>query len=128
MSADVIIHPSINPRPEMHEIETAWILARYYKRRIEFIAPSRGYKTKSPDIILNGKMWEIKSPTGNSLSSTLRRQLRKSAKQSQYLVLDTSRTKIDDEYILKSVHKYLEEKRKIKKIIIIDKQKDVLEL
>jgi len=60
---EVLVSESIKPRPEVHEIEVAWILARHYCCIVEFLQPSAGYKMKTPDIVMNGLMWEIKSPT-----------------------------------------------------------------
>jgi hypothetical protein len=57
-TAQVVIptgHP--NP-PEQHEVEVAWILARHFGAKIEFLLPVDDYMRKTQDIILNGIEWE----------------------------------------------------------------------
>lgn len=128
MEPSVIIHPSLSPQPGTHETATAWVLARYYKCSIEFLQPSRGYRQKTADIVMNGRPWELKSPTGSSLSSVLRRQLRRGVHQSRYIIIDTRRTKISDVFIIRGVERYLANSRRVKSVIIITKDQKVLEL
>lgn len=51
--------------PEKHELETANIFTKLGKD-VEFIAPSKTRKAKTPDVIIDGMNWEIKSPLGSS--------------------------------------------------------------
>ena len=62
-----VILPTGHPkRPEEHEVDTAWVLARHYRTTVEFLIPVDDYKRTSPDVLMNGVIWEIKSPKGKS--------------------------------------------------------------
>ena len=71
-----VIIPAGHPNPpEPHEVEVAYILARYYHVTVEFLIPVDDYKRKSADIVMLGVEWEIKSPHGAS-KSTIGNQFR----------------------------------------------------
>ena len=119
-------HP--NP-PEPHEVEVATILARHYQTTVEFIVPVDDYKRKSADIIMLGVEWEIKSPTGTS-KATIENQFRRASKQqAKNIVIDTRRTILDYDSIVRSVLFAMKERpsmRKVNRIIIIDKSENVV--
>jgi hypothetical protein len=58
----VIIPIDIKPSPARYELSAAQLLAHYFKADVEFIYRSN-YKT--PDFLIRGVAWELKSPTGN---------------------------------------------------------------
>ena len=124
---NVFIADTIKPAPEQHEIEVAWILARWHGCTVEFLRPTRGYKVKTADIVMNGVMWEIKSPTGTS-SKTIENQLKKGAHQSRYIVIDGRRTKLADDDIQKKIVAFIHEHTRMKKVILVSKQEEVLEV
>ena len=119
-------HP--NP-PEQHEVEVATILARHYQTAVEFIVPVDDYLRKSADIEMLGVQWEIKSPTGSS-KATIENQFRRASKQqAKNIVIDTRRTTLDYDSIVKSVLYAMKARpsmRKVKKIILIDKFENVV--
>lgn len=123
----VIVPKHISPRPESHEREIAWILARHFQCRIEFLIPIDSYKTKTADIVMNGIMWEIKSPKGNSVTSTIQAQFKRGAKQSRSLIIDGRRTKLTDTYIQKQIILELRHRSRIKRVIYITKSSKVNE-
>ena len=51
--------------PEKHEFDTAKYFAAMGKN-IKFIKPSTIEGSHTPDILMDGFEWEIKSPQGNS--------------------------------------------------------------
>ena len=110
-------HP--NP-PEQHEIDAAFILARHYNTKVEFIIPIYDYMRKSADIIMSGVEWEMKSPTGAS-KATIENQFRRASKQSKNIVIDTRRTKLDDSEIEKAIIREMKKPSAIKRIILINK-------
>ena len=57
----IIMPPGMKPRPEDHEIYVAGVLAVYFKADVEFIPRSN---QRTPDFLIQGKVWELKSPTG----------------------------------------------------------------
>ena len=123
----VNIPGNIHPPPERHEIEVAWILARQYGCVVEFLRPIDGYKTKTADIVMNGVMWEMKSPIGSSKSNTLKSQFKKAARQSRFMIVDGRRTKLEDAFVIKQIQAKISSTTRLKKIIFISKQGKVLE-
>ena len=123
-----VIIPDNHPNPpETHEKHIASILARHFKCIVEFLIPIDDYKRKTPDIVMNGIIMEIKSPMGNS-RHTVRNQFdRASSQHASGLVLDGQRTKIDDETLRKYILRELSMRHRIKKVIFITKTQEVLE-
>jgi hypothetical protein len=117
-------HP--NP-PEPHEEDAAKILARHFRCTVEFLIPVDDYKRKTADILMLGVEWEIKCPTGAS-RSTISNILRWASKQSHNVIIDTRYTKLDDEEIEKKVRLEASKKSSIKKAILINKLRKVVEI
>jgi len=123
-----VILPTNNPNPpEEHEIDVAYILAKYYRTAVEFILPIYDYKRKSADIMMNGVAWEIKSPRGNG-KSTISNQLRNASKQSSNIIIDSRLTKMKDEDVEKRVRFSIQNKSSIKKVILVTKAEKVVEV
>lgn len=59
---NVIIPTDIKPSPWPHEISAAVILSEYYQADVMFL--KRIVNAKSADVLIKGRYWEIKSPTG----------------------------------------------------------------
>lgn len=97
--ADVIIPENMAPPPEKHEVEIAWILARHYNFIVEFLKPTDSYKSKTPDVVMNGVMWEFKSPMSSSKKYAVRYPFKIALKQSRNVVMDGRRSKLDDKYL-----------------------------
>lgn len=123
---EVIIPDSIKPLPEEHEVKVAWILAKHFKCIVEFLQPRLGYKMKTPDIVMNGVMWEIKSPTGYSKKNTIEYQF-KGFKQSRNLIIDGRRTKLDDDFIYKQIQAEKDKHGKPGRILFITKKGKIVE-
>jgi len=124
----VIIPPGLIVPPEQHEIEAALILSRHYKCSVEFLIPVNDYKRKSADVVMQGVIWELKSPMGDSKKNTIERQFKKGTKQSRNIVLDTRRTKLDDLEIEKKVLHEATKRSSIKRVIMINKSGKIIVL
>lgn len=112
--------------PEKHELEIAVIFLAMGKD-IEFLKPSRIKGAKTPDIVMDGIAWEMKSPTGNK-SYTIEEQLRRASKQSPYIIIDTRRTLLLDTKIEKQIYNYLKKSQIIKKVLVINKNSKILDI
>jgi len=123
---EVIIPFGIKPHPEPHEIRVAEILAAQGKI-VVFVQPRTAYKAKSFDILIDGVDWEIKSPQGTS-KQTIPRQLKRGRQQARHIIIDTSRTKLDDLAIEKQIRKSLSKHRTIKRVIVITKLKHAIDI
>jgi hypothetical protein len=108
-------------------VAVAWVLANYYRCTIEFLQPIASYKTKTPDIVMNGIMWEIKSPTGNSQKSTVEYQF-KGLKQSRNLIIDGRRTKLNDTFIKAQIALEITRHSRVGRILFITKADEIIEL
>ena len=125
--AKVIIPNNLAVPPEPHEIEAAWIIALHYHQTIEFLKPVDDYKRKTPDFIMGGAEWEMKAPEGNS-KTTIGRILQRASWQSKNIVVDCRRTTLPEEVIRRTLLFELGKRQQIKKLILITKDKKVLEL
>ena len=122
-----VVIPVNHPNPPVtHEIDAAFTLARHYKCVVEFLVPVDDYKRKTPDIVMLGTEWEIKSPTGNS-KYTIQKQFRRASKQAKNIIIDTRRTKLKDDNIEKAIIIELKKRSNIKKVILINKKEKVLD-
>ena len=94
---------ALNKEPEPHELYTA----EYFSERgldIIFVKPSNIKGSNSPDFVMGGKIWEIKSPSGRS-KRTFQDDLRKAMRQSKHIIFDLRRKDYRD-------HKWCIEKLK----------------
>ena len=124
MECRIVTPTGVNP--ENHEIEIAIILMKYFKKDVEFLRPIDGFKIKTPDAVIDGVLWEFKSPIGNSKKSTIQAQFR-GLKQSRNIVIDSRRTKLDDEIIIQRIKQEMTEHRKVGNVLLITKSSVVIE-
>ncbi len=109
--------------PEKHEIEIANILNKYGKN-VEFLIPLDIKNTRTPDIKMDGLLWEIKSPKGSS-SRTIENNLRCALRQSKNIIIDLRRIKIDEARAISQIRKQFNQTKIIKDIIIIRKNCEI---
>ena len=114
-----------NVYPEKHELATANIFTKIGKN-VEFLAPSRTKKANTPDVIIDGTVWEMKSPTGNS-KYTIQNQFKRAAHQSQNLIIDSRRTKLPSKYIEKEIKKQISLRKSIKRLKLVTKTGKIIE-
>ena len=124
MKYKVIVETSPADAPQIHEMRAALIMANYFECDVYFLRPER-YKT--PDLLVKGVKWEIKSPTGNG-KKTIDNNLRAASGQSENVVLDLARIKMNHNKVLARVRFYLKTDRKIKHLKIIEKSGKVLDI
>ena len=111
--------------PEKHELETANIFTRLGKN-VEFIETSKINRAQTPDVIIDGTVWEIKSPVGNS-KYTIQNQFKRAAHQSPNLIFDSRRTKMAAKYIEKEISKQISLRKSIKKLKLITKSGRIID-
>lgn len=120
----VILPTNLKPSPARYELTAAQLLAEYFKTDVEFISRSNH---KTPDFIINGVKWELKSPTGTG-KRNIERQLQTGIKQSKNIVFDARRSKIHIARIKNILNYQFRLAKSIKRIVLIDKSKNVIEL
>lgn len=107
-----------------HELRVAEILIRTGDN-VYFIPVNA--LTKTPDIYYQGKNWEIKSPVGRS-SGTLERNIKNALKQSENIIIDLSRIKLDEEKCMKTLINIMKRYVHIKSMIIVRANEDIITL
>ncbi|MEI7918267.1 MAG: hypothetical protein WCH58_02690 [Candidatus Saccharibacteria bacterium] len=122
----VIINTDIIDSPKNHEIKAAMIVAnKYFKSDVIFL---RQETYSTPDISVDGKKWEIKSPLGNG-KKTIDNNLRSARKQSVNIILDLTRIKLHQTRAIARLKYYLKlGPHGFKKVIVISKTKEVIEI
>ena len=113
-------------RPEEHEFKTADVFTALGKD-VEFLQPMRSKKSKTPDAMIDGIAWGIKSPTGNS-KTTVSNTLKRAVRQASHVVFDARRTKIADETIETEIRRNMMLTRSLKKVILITKTSKIIEV
>ena len=117
----IIFDPKRKPWP--HEMHTARILAQN-GHTVTFLKEMEGI---SPDIILDGIIFEIKAPKTAKIS-TLEQAIRKALKQSPNIIIDSVRMKIQDNVALKFLVKKCCEQKQIKRMIFINKKEKIIDV
>ena len=120
----IIMPPGMKPRPEDHEIYVAGVLAVYFKADVEFIPRSN---QRTPDFLIQGKVWELKSPTGTG-KNNIQHQLQEAHGQSANVVLDASRSKMHPEEIRRRTEHQFKIIKSVKRLIFIPKDGEPLEI
>ena len=95
-------------------------MASFYQCNVEFLTPVDDFKRKTADIVMQGKLWEIKCPIGTS-KSTIGNQFRVGSKQARNIIIDSRRTPLAYENIEKTVIFELKNRPSVKRVIIINK-------
>ncbi len=120
----VIIPTDLKPAPARYEITAATLLADYFKADVEFILRSN---QKTPDFLISGVRWELKSPTGDG-KYNVQHQIKAAAKQSTNMVFDARRSKMHMSKIRNEVERHFNYTKPIKRLVLIDKNKAIVEL
>lgn len=120
-SGKIIIPPGVFV--DVHEKIAADYLAINLQSDIEFLSPTRRKGVRTPDILMCGKKWEIKSPTGKS-ARTIENTLRAALRQSLYIVLDLRRMdgRIPSYKLIKEAERRFNDAKIMKRLIIITRQ------
>ena len=109
-----------------HEYHTVKVLlAHGYD--VELIRPSQTKGQRTPDISVQGVLWEMKSPTGNS-KNTMRHTVQGAGHQAKNVIVDLHRCKLSEEQAIKEIAYYLKLSKYIRQIRIITADENILDL
>ena len=110
-----------------HELNTAKALSRK-GHTIEFLPRIEGTQVKSADILMDGIVWEMKSPTSSSIKS-LQKVLRRAGKQSHNVVVDTSRMKgVSDRDAQRELSRLLPLVASVHRLRMVTKNRNVIDI
>lgn len=110
---------------EKHELDMVLVFTQL-GYNVEFIVASSTPHSKTPDVIIAGKAWEMKSPVGCS-KSTLEHCFKKAAKQSENLIIDLRRIKIEEFTAMSQLENLFQKSKRVKKLKIISKKGKVID-
>ena len=110
---------------EKHENETV-VYFTNLGYDIELIPPSNTPKAKTPDFMMDGKAWEMKSPQGKS-RVTVEHAFKRAAKQSENIIIDLRRTKIPTNQVKASLEKLFKASRRIRNLKVITREQELLD-
>ena len=110
-----------------HELSAATILANL-GWDVEFIQAKDQKFDKTPDIMMDGVQWEIKSPKTDKLSG-IERNLKRASRQSSNIILDGRRIKnLHDKTVQAFLAKQLKEQRRVNRLLYINRHKEVIDI
>lgn len=115
----------LNTPPEKHEFETA----KYFSgmgKDIVFLKPRNIPNFHTPDIVMDGVEWEIKSPIGSS-KRTISDNFKKAVKQSKYIIFDLRRVTLSEKQCIAQLEKEFAVRPYLKRLLIICKNGELLE-
>ena len=117
------IPPNCTPWP--HEIRVAKILSGNGISS-SFIPETNISKT--PDLVIGNRYYEIKSPISSNINA-VERNLKRATVKSKYIIFDSSRMRrLSDERIFNELKKQLNAQTIIKEILFIDKAANIQHL
>lgn len=123
-SYSVIVPKELYPKPSNQEMTAAYILIDFFNADIKFVIRNNN---KTPDFLIKNKYWELKSPTGNG-KYNLQHALRNAARQSENIIIDARFSKIHINKIKNELNYQFKHSKNIKRLLLIDKQKNVVEI
>lgn len=112
-------------RLEPYEESTMKLLT-LYGFSMDVILPSNTPKINNPDTLIDGTLWEIKTPLTYN-KNKLENRMRKASKQANRVVFDLSNIKKDYTKAEKCVIKLFESIPGIRRMILITKDKKLLD-
>ncbi len=110
---------------ENHEYATVKLLLMS-GHNIELIPSSQVKGMRTPDISIDGVLWEIKSPTGNS-RHTMKHTLQNAAHQSNHVIVDLRRCKMPQNIAVKELEHHFNLSRRIRRMKIITADEKIID-
>lgn len=114
-----------NVHLEDHEYRTVKLLIEN-GYDIELIPTSQIKGLRTPDISINGVLWEIKSPIGSS-KNTAKHTIQNASHQASNIIVDLRRCGLSPEQAIKDLKKHFDYSRRLKRMKIITKDEIILD-
>ena len=108
-----------------HELSTV-VLLTSLGFDVELIPKSNIEGVHTPDIRINGILWEIKSPKGEG-KSLMKNTIQKACKQSSNVIVDLRRTKRHQEKCLNELQREFAHSKTLKRLKIITKNREIID-
>ena len=92
---------------------------------VELIVPVNTPKNKNPDFLINGVVWELKSPETKN-KKTIKRLINSTTKQSVRIVVDLKNLKLNEEIAINILEYEFRDSHRVRDMMIIPKRRDAL--
>lgn len=121
----IIREPGLNVWP--HEMRTAEALANA-GYTVEFIRKSEKDYEKTPDVLIDGILWEMKAPKSGKLHM-VEQNLRRALKQSNNVVFDSRRMKgLPDAAIERELQKWSKRLSSLQGLLFVNRHAQVIDI
>ncbi len=95
---------------------------------VEFAHRTWGDRITSPDVVINGVVWEMKSPQASDRKA-IERNLRKASKQSQSVIFESQRMKgASDAEIERQLRRLRPHIKAIKRLWFINREREIVDI
>ena len=108
-----------------HELSTV-VLLTCLGFDVELIPKSNIKGVHTPDVRINGILWEIKSPKGEG-KSLMKNTIQKACKQSSNVIVDLRRTKRHQEKCLNELQREFAHSKTLKRLTLITKKRNIID-
>lgn len=108
-----------------HEYETVKLLLEN-GYSITLIPPMQIKGMNTPDIMFDGIVWEMKSPTGGG-KYTIKHTVQNAKHQSSNVIVDLRRCKLQDEHAIRELKHHFELSKRLRRMKIITKYENILD-
>ena len=121
----VIVETSAKDRPYDFEMSAAILVAEYFETDVVFLRPT---PLKSPDLKINGQIWELKSPMGNG-KNTIHNVFVTARHQSYNIIIDLRRCKMNKNKAFSRIREAFNKRRRVRcQLKIITKDNRVIDI
>lgn len=112
---------------QSHEMDTARAIADA-GHDVTFVHRSWGNRVTSADVVIDGVVWEMKSPQASDRKA-IERNLRKACKQSTSIILDSQRMKgASDQEIEKRLRGICPHIKAIRRLRFINRERRIIDI
>ena len=94
---------------------------------VELIPPIQIKGMNTPDIQIDGLIWEMKSPTGNG-KNTMKHNVSSAKRQSQNVIIDLRRCKMEEERAICEIKHHFNLSKRLRRLKIITKSEIILDI
>lgn len=125
----LIIELEIGARPSTTELEVVEVLIAHgvAKESIKFLKPNRTKGAKTPDILMDGAPWEIKSPKSNG-SRTMEHAVRSASSQAGNIIIDLRQSQLNTNRAISQIKFHSLKRTTIKRLIVVTKGETLLDI
>lgn len=102
-------------------------LLKKYGFNIEIIRPTNTPKTKNPDLLMLGTIWEMKAPTSFN-ENTLKIRMKKASKQASHVIFDLRNIKKEYTKVEKCIIDLFAGNSRMRRMILIKKNGEAVDI